>query len=179
MNKLPSGFLDKIKAAYHKLMNLPDSPSKIAGGVAMGVAMDFLPIPIISIPVSYVVARAVGFKGLAAALTAMMFKVLVPLFYAINIMVGRLILSGRAETAHAVATNFDLTDPHAWLAWLKSLGVPFMVGAGTNAVLAFIVVYFAAKKLFIYRQQKYQQRQTSPKALDKNLKKALNQTINK
>jgi len=166
---LPSRFYDKLKNAYQELMNLPDAPNKIAGGVAMGVAMDFLPIPVISIPISYVVARALGLNGLAAALTAMMFKILVPLFYAINIMVGRTILIGRAEKAHAVATNFNFVDPYAWLAWLKSLGIPFMVGAGINAVLAFIMVYFVAKRFFVHRQQKYQQRKTLQKPLNKTL----------
>jgi hypothetical protein len=156
-----SGFKDKLKQTYDKLMNLPDAPNKIAGGVAIGASMDFLPIPFISIPISFVVAKAAGLNGLAAALTAMMLKVMVPIFYAINIMIGRLILSGHVETAHAVATNFDITSPYAWLLWLKSLGQPFLVGAGINSIIAYIVVYFSFKRFLSTRQNKYQKKQTN------------------
>lgn len=156
-----SRFTSKLKDNYNKLMNLPDAPDKVAGGVAIGVGMDFLPIPIISIPVSYLVARAVGLNGLAAALTAMLLKWAVPFFYAINIMVGRLILMGRTETPHAVFADFDFTKLDAWLAWFKSLGQPFLIGAGINSLIAFVVVYFAFKKFMLRRQQKFQQKQIS------------------
>ena len=50
---LPEGICDY----YKKVMEMPDSPKKIARGVALGLAFDFLPIPVISIPLSYLVAR--------------------------------------------------------------------------------------------------------------------------
>ncbi|MTI79585.1 MAG: DUF2062 domain-containing protein [Firmicutes bacterium] len=149
---------NKFMETYNRLMNLPDAPNKIAGGVGIGVAMDFLPIPIISIPVSFLVARAVGLNGLAAALTAMMFKITVPIFYAINMMVGKLIMSGHAEKPHAVNIHFNLTSPEAWIIWLKSLGKTFLLGAGINSLLAFIIVYFAFRKFMIYRQDKFLQK---------------------
>lgn len=160
-----SRFLKKLKDSYRKIMNLPDAPNKIAGGVAVGLAMDFLPIPFISIPISYILARAVRLNGLAAALTAVMCKVFVPLFYALNIMVGRLILGGHIVKTQPVSAEFYLTSIQAWLTWFKSLGVPFLLGAVINATLAFLLAYFSFKKLLLRRQQKYQQRITAAKKL--------------
>lgn len=39
---LPEGICDY----YKKVMEMPDSPKKIARGVALGLAFDFLPIPV-------------------------------------------------------------------------------------------------------------------------------------
>ena len=48
---------DIVKGYYKRMVSLPDTPKKIAQGVALGFAFDFLPIPIISIPLSYLFAR--------------------------------------------------------------------------------------------------------------------------
>ncbi|MBO8138011.1 MAG: DUF2062 domain-containing protein [Desulfotomaculum sp.] len=162
-----SRFYNKFKQTYDKIMSLPDAPSKISGGVGIGAAMDFLPIPIVSIPVSFVIARALGLNGLAAALTAMILKVAVPIFYALNIMIGKLIISGHTGTPHTVAVHFELTSPQAWLMWLKSLGKPFLLGAGINSITAYIIVYFAFRRFLAYRQDKYQQKQVTTESSNK------------
>lgn len=158
--KLFKKYYCMLKSYYHQLMNLPGAPNSLAGGVAIGVAVDFLPIPLIGIVLGCLVARVVGFNYLATGLTAVLFKILVPLFYALNYLTGRLIIGGQAKPVYAMVANLNYIDPNTWLVWLSSLGKPFILGGGINAILAFMLVYLLAKKLFTYRQQKYHHAKT-------------------
>ena len=64
----------KTKNSYKELLRSADSSNRIAHGIALGVAMDFLPIPFISIPISYVVARLLRINAPAATLTVVFLK---------------------------------------------------------------------------------------------------------
>ena len=67
--RIVAPIIDSIKAYYTRVMSLPDSPKKVAQGVALGFAFDFLPIPIISIPLSYLIARLARCNAVAAVCT--------------------------------------------------------------------------------------------------------------
>jgi len=133
-------------------MDLPDAPTKVARGAALGLAFDFLPIPIISIPIAYIVARLVGGNGLAGALTAACFKLAVPFFYILNVATGNLLLSYNLseETLNMTAMH----SPQLWLKELAQLGIPFIVGAMVNAVIAWLVVYFLVQRLLFVRRKR-------------------------
>lgn len=139
----------RIKDYYNRVMDLPDAPTKVARGVALGVALDFLPIPIISIPVAYLVARVVGGNGLAGALTAAFFKWAVPFFYLMNVATGNLLLGFKLpENMAAMAMT---GTPAHWMDQLAQLGVPFLVGAVVNALLAGLALYFVVRRLLLAR----------------------------
>lgn len=136
-----------LKEKYTRIMELSDAPYKIAHGVALGTALDFLPIPIISIPIAYLMARLIRVNGIAAALSAIFFKWAVPLFYGLNYMVGRAVIGD----VPAVAIH-PLPD-ESLLAGLKHFGYPFILGAVINAALAWAIVYFPLRRLLEQRRK--------------------------
>ncbi len=136
--RIATPVIENIRTYCTRVMSLPDSPKKIAQGVALGFAFDFLPIPIISIPLSYLAARFVRCNTVAAVCTVIFFKLAVPFFYGINLFVGKTVFgdlrgSDIQFTGGSLATNF--------LAQLAEYGYPFLVGSIINAVLAWFIVY--------------------------------------
>lgn len=142
----------KCKESYHQLLNLPDAPKKVAQGVALGIAFDFLPVPFISIPISFIVAKLIRVHAVAATLTVILFKPAVPLFFTFNIFLGKLLVG---ETPSPITPDLAHGLPLLTkaLVKIKSLGFPFMVGSVINALCASIIVYFAAVKFLEARQR--------------------------
>ncbi len=137
---------------YNRVMDLPDAPSKVALGAALGVAFDFLPIPIISIPIAYMVARLLGGNGLAGALSAAFFKWAVPFFYVLNVATGNLLLDFTLPDDSVTVAVMDTHGP--WMEQLVQLGVPFLVGAAVNALLAWLALYFIVRRLLLLRHSR-------------------------
>ncbi|TEB13650.1 DUF2062 domain-containing protein [Pelotomaculum propionicicum] len=140
--KIATPVLETIRNYYNRMMELPDSPKKIAKGVALGLAFDFLPIPIISIPLSYLVARLIRCNPVAAVATVVFFKLAVPFFYTLNLMVGKVFLGDMPgpdmpyliDAGPSIVTNFINS--------LVEHGYPFLLGSVLNATLVFVLVYF-------------------------------------
>jgi uncharacterized protein (DUF2062 family) len=137
--KITARVSEYLKNYYNKVMGLPDSPKKIAVGVALGLAFDFLPIPIISVPLSYMVARLIRCSPLAAVATVCVFKVLVPLFYTFDMLTSKL-LCGDVPQTDITIKGFSFLDPY--LEKLIEYGYPFLVGSLVNATLVFLAVYY-------------------------------------
>lgn len=136
--KIASPLMESIRAYYTKVMELSDSPKKIAGGVALGLAFDFLPIPVISIPLSFVVARLTRFNPVAAVGTVVFFKLAVPFFFTLNIMVGNVLLG---DMPGPEITLSGASLPDFFLAKLVEHGYPFLAGSLVNAVLVWLAAY--------------------------------------
>lgn len=152
INKFYCKCKNACKDSYHRLLNLPEAPQKVAQGVALGVAFDFLPVPFISIPLSFLVAKLVRVHAVAATLTVCLFKPVVPLFFTLNVFVGKLLVGAAPspitpELAHGVPV---LTKA---ILKIKALGYPFLVGSVINALLAGFLVYFLAVKFLVARQK--------------------------
>jgi len=144
----------RLKKYYTRVMDIPDAPVKVARGAAIGLAMDFLPVPIISIPIAYVMARVAGGNGLAAALTATFFKCAVPFLYMLNIATGSLVM-GLNEYSHAMPVmSASSISPADWINYLSQFGYPFIIGAVINSFLAWLVLFFGVRKLMLSRQKR-------------------------
>jgi len=130
---------DTIRSYYNKMMELPDSPKKIAKGVALGLAFDFLPIPIISIPLSYLAARLIRCNPVATVATVIFFKLAVPFFYTLNIMVGNVFLGDMPGPDIQSAGSSVISS---FINRLVEHGYPFLLGSVLNFVLVFVLVYF-------------------------------------
>ncbi|SFG87431.1 hypothetical protein SAMN05660649_02963 [Desulfotomaculum arcticum] len=144
----------RLKKYYTRVMDIPDAPVKVARGAAIGLAIDFMPVPIIGIPIAYVIARVVGGNGLAAALTATFFKWTVPFLYMLNIATGSLVM-GIEEYDHAMPVMKSATlTPADWINYLSQFGYPFMVGAVINSILAWLLLYYGVRKLMMTRQKR-------------------------
>lgn len=149
--KITSRLVEAVKTYYRKMMELPDSPQKIACGVALGLSFDFLPIPIISIPLSYLVARLIRCNPVAAVATVVFFKLAVPFFFTLDLMTGKALLGGITGPDIAVA---DDTMFGALLSGIAEHGYPFLVGSLVNAVAVSLPVYFLLKYLLKRKQRK-------------------------
>ncbi len=146
----------RLKNHYRRVMDIPDAPQKIARGAAVGLALDFLPLPLISIPIAYLIARLAGGNGVAAALTAAFFKWAVPFFYVLNMITGGLILGyNDFDSVEQVAEIFSQTQT-GWLEKFSLLGYPFLLGACLNTIIAFAVVYLIVRKALLLRQKRRQ-----------------------
>lgn len=153
--KISSLFFEKLRAYYHKVMSLPDSPRKIAGGVALGLSFDFLPIPIISIPLSYLAARLVRLNPVAAVATVVIFKLAVPVFFTLNVLTGNIFLGdmpgpeitipGTLPGSSFLSLFFDKLVEH---------GYPFLLGSVINATLVWLAVYFLLMFLLERRRRR-------------------------
>lgn len=141
----------RLKEKYTLVLDLPDAPIKVAHGVALGTALDFLPLPIISVPVAYLLARLIKVNAVAAVLAAMFFKFLVPVFYALNLMTGMALL-GQWPVARTAAMQ-QIADLK-WSEYLSELGYSFLAGSLVNGALAWLLTYFILRGLLEYRQRR-------------------------
>lgn len=142
---------ENLRTYYKKVINLSDSPERIAGGVALGLAFDFLPIPVISIPLSYLVARLTRCNPVAAVTTVIFFKLAVPVFYTLNLLTGSFFF-GDMPGRNAVDTGVSILD--RFLDMLFEHGYPFLAGSLINAVVVWLAVYFLLIFLLERRRRK-------------------------
>ncbi|MGB9802484.1 DUF2062 domain-containing protein [Desulfofundulus sp.] len=135
------GWKNYLVEKYNRVLDLPDAPYRIAHGVALGTALDFLPIPLLSIPVAYLLARALRVNALAAALSAIFFKWAVPVFYILNYLVGSAVTGGTPAPCAGRS-----------LSTLKQVSLPFLVGATVDAAFAWVLIYFPLRHLLEIRR---------------------------
>ncbi|MHB1418697.1 MAG: DUF2062 domain-containing protein [Bacillota bacterium] len=136
-----------------KLTALHETPKKLAQSVALGLAIDFLPIPIISIPLSYLVARLTRHNPVATVATVIFFKLAIPVFYALNYMMGKVFL---ADMSGPEMVNTGIVPLDAILDKIFLHGYPFLIGCLINAVLAWFVAYYLL--LFILERRQCNQK---------------------
>lgn len=155
-----------FKFQYLKILRLNDVPDKIAKGVGLGVGLDFLPIPFVSLVVAYVVARLARFNAVAAVGTVAVLKGLLWVFYPMNIFVGKMVLGhGIPSTVEKVA----IVEPGLSLAGLSQfftietlskLGKPFLVGSGVNALVFGFITFIVLRRILRFRHTKRKERRT-------------------
>ncbi len=140
----------KIKKNYKKIINLHDSPKKIALGVALGTSLNFLPMPFVSIPISFILAKIIRVNATAAVLSVIILKWAVPFFFTFNYYLGRHLL-GENTANNAVIQNIKLVNINNILVWLKGLGAPFLLGAAINSLVAGVVTYYIVNTILSNR----------------------------
>jgi uncharacterized protein (DUF2062 family) len=116
----------------------------------MGLSFDFLPIPIISIPLSYLVARLVRCNPVAAVGTVVFFKLAVPFFFTLNVMTGKVLFGDMNGPDLVVAGD---TMYSAFLSEIVEHGYPFLAGSLVNAAAVSLPVYFLLKFLLKRRRR--------------------------
>jgi len=140
----------KVVAAYRHCMTLPGSPSKIAQGVALGAALNMLPLPLVSIPISYLLARLLRLPATAAVLTVISLKWAVPLFFVADYAVGSFLLGAVSPPLLPADIGWFM---HSLLT-IKAAGTPFLVGAAVNAIAVWLFTYTCIRKLLTLEQQR-------------------------
>lgn len=127
-----------MKYKFLKIMRLKDGSDKIAKGVALGVAFNFLPTFGLGIFCALITAGLIGTNKMAAGLSCILIKFGIPLFYILNLAVGHLVL-GEGFVAD---DGSKISMLHMQLSDLKNLGMPFLVGSIVNAVWTAILSYY-------------------------------------
>lgn len=133
-----------LAAKYREILSLPDAPHKIAQGFALGLAIDFFPLPLISIPVAYLLGRLFRANAIAAAISAACFKWAVPFFYAMNLITGSTVLGGDGSIPAQKGVSLS--------AALREAGSSFLVGAFLNAGLAWAISYLLVRRILELRR---------------------------
>jgi len=135
-----SRLAESVKSYCRRVFTLADSPHKIAAGAALGLAFDFLPVPLISIPLAYAAAKIARLNTVAAVATVIFFKLLVPFFFTLNVVVGNALFGGLPWPKPPSSAGLPLGD---FIEALTGFGFPFLAGSVFNAALAGAVVYFS------------------------------------
>lgn len=128
-----------------------DSPKKIALGVALGTSLNFLPMPFVSIPISFILAKIVRVNATAAVFAVIILKWAVPFFFTFNYYLGRHLLG--VSPIKNIGQNIELVNLAGIVFWLKGLGVPFLLGSAINSLVAGVVTYYAVST-FLYSRLK-------------------------
>lgn len=154
MTKYIKALFCRCKGACLQLLDLPEAPRFVAKGIALGFAFGFLPIPIINIPLSYLIAKTLRIHAAAAALTVCLLKPTMPLYLTLNIITGKLLMGG-GKTPLPIDINPVIKIPLLYKALLmiRDLGVSFLAGSVVNAMLAGIIGYFIAFRILQARQR--------------------------
>ncbi|OPX84093.1 MAG: hypothetical protein A4E53_03868 [Pelotomaculum sp. PtaB.Bin104] len=143
--------MSPINKFYNKIISIADSPERLIRGVALGVAFDFLPIPVISIPLSYLVAHLTQCNPIAAASTVIFFKLAVPFFYTLDVLTGTSLL-GTRPGLEVQDTGIAFLD--RFLDEILQYGYPFLMGSLINATLAGLAVYLILRFLVARRRRR-------------------------
>lgn len=145
---------------YIRILRLKDSPTKIAKGVALGVAMEFLPLPFINILIAWLIARLTGINSLAAVMTSVALKpAAFTAFVPLNILVSRLLGGGGARIApHQLVPEMSMTPQVTAFQFysekLKVLGLHYLAASTINALLWGLVVFFILNRALALRQER-------------------------
>lgn len=125
-----------LKYKYLTFIRIKDSPRSIAIGAALGISFDVLPTFGAGIILAYFVALIIRVNRLAAVITAVVFKLAIPLFVYINIKTGSLFIK-----ENYILPPLDLAS-FSWLHlnW-QHLGVSYLLGSLLNACLVFVGTY--------------------------------------
>jgi uncharacterized protein (DUF2062 family) len=116
------------------LLNLRGDPHVLARGIAIGLAINFIPTIGLGLPVVYWAAAMVRGHKVAAVISTMTIKAIFPLLYILNYIVGVLVLEGHLE--------YTLD----WNVAIKA-GMVFFLGSAINFLIAFAVSYFASMRM--------------------------------
>jgi uncharacterized protein (DUF2062 family) len=143
-NKIFAKWLEAAKNYYHKISTLPDGPNKIIKGVALGAAFGFLPVPLVGIPVSYLLARLLHCSPVATVATVIFTTPVVSFFYTLDAVVGVALFGSIA------GPDYDIVSENVLIGRLMEraleLGYHFLLGSLVNALACYAVVYYILKR---------------------------------
>ncbi|ABO51759.1 hypothetical protein Dred_3259 [Desulforamulus reducens MI-1] len=88
-----SKIINQIKEAYKKILSTKGSPKEIALGVAIPIGIEFLPIPLINIPVALAISKIFRANVIITGVVSIAIKPFFPLFVSFNFFVAKLLFS--------------------------------------------------------------------------------------
>jgi uncharacterized protein len=125
-----------IRYEYLLFMRLRGNPKQIAKGVAMGASINFLPTVGLGVFLAYFLASAFRINRTATILSTMAVKAGVPIYYALDIVVGDFLLGRYNEGLWALVEKPFTRD------MVIQIGLSFLLGSVVNTLLAGMVAYY-------------------------------------
>jgi uncharacterized protein len=123
-----------------RLLSLRGDRRIIARGIAVGVAMNFIPTVGLGVPIVYWVAGLARGHRVASIVSTMSIKAIFPLLYILNYIVGELVL--QHEFIYTLNWHLAL---HA--------GASFLLGSAINFVASFALTYYCSLWVLIRKQR--------------------------
>lgn len=156
---------------YIRVLRLRDTPNKVAQGVALGVALDFLPLPFVSILVGWIIAKIARINVLAAVITTAGLKPAVfAVFFPFNVLLGEFVLGlGKAQVHRSLQVAEpslvapDTVSHFFSLKTIETLGPSFFTGSIINAVFWGLLAYFLSYRVLSFRSEKRLRRKKASK----------------
>ncbi len=146
---------ERLKAVWHSLTKLEDTPHAIALGAALGVGWNFIPSLGVGPVLSIVSAKLFGASGVAAVTANLGTGFFIPLLYSLNLATGRGLtgnwpggpaveqeLSGSiVESVEGIELVLETPSRFFGLSRIAGVGMDFVLGSLVNAVVFGIVLY--------------------------------------
>lgn len=137
-----------LRYEYLLFIRLRGNPQQIARGVAVGVSINFLPTMGGGAFLAYFLAGFLRTNRTATLLSTLAAKAGVPLFYALNIVVGDFLLGYKYAGLRSLARHAFARD------MIAQAGISFLLGSVINtACMALLSYYFV-----LYGVKKYRSR---------------------
>lgn len=152
-----------LKFQYYRMIRVKDSPSKVAQGMALGFAMDFvIPIPFVSIFIAFVVAKLIKFNSLAAVIASASLKPFFLAVVALNIYIQDILVTAvphlqRIILPHPAGVNFF----EKIINGILTRGVPYLLAGLLNGMVVFMVTYLIVYYLLRARFERIKHRKTN------------------
>ncbi len=146
-NNIKKRFYDTIEK---QIVEINEKPHKVKLGCALGISINFFPTLGIGFVFAFVLAVIFRVNRASAALTSLVTGILVPLMYALNLVIGGLILtpvSGKENIIDFVISQYSIilklgNIQEKIFSFLDFFGSTFLIGAFVNAALFGIATYF-------------------------------------
>lgn len=130
-----------VRTQWKRLLMLRGDRRSIARGIALGVAINFIPTVGLGPPLVYWIARIINGHRAAALVSTMGVKAVVPLLYLLNYIVGELFLEQR------------LAPISSWNGVMDA-GASLLIGGAINFTATFIIIYYLALQWIERRRDK-------------------------
>ncbi|NLW07575.1 MAG: DUF2062 domain-containing protein [Clostridia bacterium] len=156
-NNLKKKFYTTIE---QQVVEIKEKPYKIALGCALGIGINFIPTFGVGFIIAYFLAMIFGVNRAGAAVTSLVTGPLVPLMYALNFVVGGVILTpalGDESIVDFIIRQYSMilklgSIREKILSSLELLGFTFLMGSAINAVVLGLAFYFFV--MFLMRKYK-------------------------
>ena len=138
-NKVKRRFYDTFKK---QILEINEKPHKVALGCALGIGINFFPTLGIGFNFAFVLASLFKVNQASAAVTSLITGPLIPLMYALNLVIGGIILtpvSGKENIMEFVTRQYSIilklgNIQEKIFGFLDFFGSTYLLGAAVNAV---------------------------------------------
>lgn len=145
--KLKKRFYSTIEK---QIVEIKEKPYKVALGCALGISVNFIPTLGIGFVFAFILAEIFRVNRASATVTSLLTGPLVPLMYALNFVVGGIILTpviGKENLWDFIIYQYSLilelgNIQDKFFSFLELFGFSFLMGATVNIVLFGLGFYF-------------------------------------